>query len=66
MVGAHPATTQRQLANLVGRVTNWTGEERDMSQPDLDGGTAWINAKAPISIEDLRGKIVLLDFWTFC
>ena len=25
---------------------------------------AWINSK-PLHIEDLRGKVVLLDFWTF-
>jgi len=32
----------------------------------LDGGGDWINAAAPIRLRDLRGKIVLLDFWTFC
>ncbi len=31
----------------------------------LKGGIAWINS-GPISISELRGKIVLLDFWTFC
>lgn len=34
--------------------------------PDLDGGIEWLNAAGPISMKDLRGKIVLLDFWTFC
>src|SRR5262249_42062480 len=29
------------------------------------GGVAWINS-GPITITELRGKIVLLDFWTFC
>ncbi len=33
---------------------------------DLTGGTAWINTAGPIRGEDLKGKIVLLDFWTFC
>lgn len=37
-----------------------------MERPDLVGGTAWINAKEPIRLGDLRGKIVLLGFWTFC
>lgn len=34
--------------------------------PELDGGVEWLNAAGPISMKDLRGKIVLLDFWTFC
>ncbi len=33
---------------------------------DLEGGVEWLNASGPISIKDLRGKIVLLDFWTYC
>src|SRR5262249_32410541 len=35
--------------------------------PDLEGGIAWLNTPRPISIhKDLKGKIVVLDFWTFC
>ena len=34
--------------------------------PSLDGGVEWLNTSGPISIKDLRGKIVLLDFWTYC
>jgi thiol-disulfide isomerase/thioredoxin len=34
--------------------------------PELTGGVAWINTAAPIRMKDLRGKIVLIDFWTFC
>jgi len=34
--------------------------------PDFDGGVAWFNTDKPIKIADLKGKIVLLDFWTFC
>ncbi len=33
--------------------------------PSLSGGTGWINS-GPIDLSELRGKIVLLDFWTFC
>jgi thiol-disulfide isomerase/thioredoxin len=33
--------------------------------PSLKGGVGWINS-GPISLAELRGKIVLLDFWTFC
>lgn len=34
--------------------------------PELDGGTEWLNTTGPISMKELRGKIVLLDFWTYC
>ena len=32
--------------------------------PSFDGGTEWINSPA-IASESLRGKVVLVDFWTF-
>ncbi|MFM7056274.1 MAG: thioredoxin-like domain-containing protein [Planctomycetota bacterium] len=32
----------------------------------LDGGAEWLNTARPITVPDLKGKIVLLDFWTYC
>src|SRR5213596_1483539 len=32
--------------------------------PSLGGATAWLNAP-PLSAADLRGKVVLIDFWTY-
>lgn len=32
----------------------------------LEGGVGWLNTRTPIHLEDLRGKLVLLDFWTYC
>ncbi len=39
---------------------------RQARGPSLEGGAAWLNTSGPIRIEDLRGKVVLLDFWTYC
>ncbi len=33
--------------------------------PELTG-RGWLNTAAPLSVRDLRGRFVLLDFWTFC
>jgi thiol-disulfide isomerase/thioredoxin len=32
--------------------------------PSLGGATAWLNS-SPLSAADLRGKVVLIDFWTY-
>jgi thiol-disulfide isomerase/thioredoxin len=40
----------------------WVG---DVNAPDFPAGVDWINVSAPLSMADLRGKIVLLDFWTY-
>lgn len=34
--------------------------------PELTGGVAWLNTAKPITMKELRGKVVLLDFWTLC
>jgi thiol-disulfide isomerase/thioredoxin len=33
--------------------------------PPLEGGE-WVNTSGPLSLEALRGRFVLLDFWTYC
>jgi sugar lactone lactonase YvrE len=37
-----------------------------VNAPDFPAGLDWVNTDRPLSLKDLRGKIVLLDFWTFC
>src|SRR3989338_2578504 len=32
--------------------------------PELEGITGWINTKL-LTMEDLKGKVVLVDFWTY-
>lgn len=33
--------------------------------PELTGAVAWLNVPAPLTLAALRGKVVLLDFWTY-
>lgn len=34
--------------------------------PELRGAGGWINTAEPLTLQQLRGRAVLLDFWTFC
>ena len=33
--------------------------------PEITGGRGWLNTDKPLSIEALKGKFILLDFWTY-
>jgi hypothetical protein len=33
--------------------------------PEFPEGLQWLNA-SPLTLAMLRGKVVLLDFWTYC
>lgn len=33
--------------------------------PDFTGATKWLNTGKPLSLSDLKGKVVLVDFWTY-
>jgi DNA-binding beta-propeller fold protein YncE len=34
--------------------------------PDFTGASGWLNTDKPISINDLKGQVVVIDFWTYC
>jgi thiol-disulfide isomerase/thioredoxin len=54
----HPANQPKKI------VLNQTIDVSDSAQPGFSGATAWINS-APLTLESLRGKVVLVDFWTY-
>jgi hypothetical protein len=46
----------------------WAGGQQPVAMkrpaPELKGIGEWINSK-PIALSDLKGKVVVLHFWTF-
>jgi cytochrome c biogenesis protein CcdA/thiol-disulfide isomerase/thioredoxin len=54
-------TARRELQDLGG-----TGAAASTASqaPEIRGIDEWINSK-PLSLEQLRGKVVLIDFWTY-
>lgn len=34
--------------------------------PDFGKKSSWLNTDRPLNMKELRGKVVLLDFWTYC
>jgi cytochrome c biogenesis protein CcdA/thiol-disulfide isomerase/thioredoxin len=40
------------------------GARTPIMMPPLDGATQWLNS-APLTADALRGKVVLVDFWTY-
>ena len=41
------------------------GQEGRVRAPELEGARGWLNTDRPLSLAALRGKVVLLDFWTY-
>ncbi len=34
--------------------------------PEFPAGLQWVNTDRPLTLKDLAGKVVILDFWTYC
>jgi hypothetical protein len=55
-MGTHDASTERRLRDV---------DLKDRgAAPELEN-EVWLNVDAPLRISELKGKVVLLDFWTF-
>lgn len=52
------------VAFTQGETTVYAGNPQ-LPAPEFPTGLEWINVDGPLSIEDLRGKAVILDFWTY-
>src|SRR5262245_42434638 len=65
VLAALPAVVSAAVAVLTSR----GGDERpsladEGRMPDLGGAIGWLNS-APLTGKSLRGKVVLVDFWTY-
>ena len=59
---------RRQLLSLSAGATLgrpvWAARTRGALAPEFKGNDAWINS-APLKMSQLRGQVVLVDFWTY-
>lgn len=62
LIGSFPSRKLAADATSPGESPSLLGDEGAM--PDLDGATGWLNS-APLSRKSLRGKVVLVNFWTY-
>jgi cytochrome c biogenesis protein CcdA/thiol-disulfide isomerase/thioredoxin len=58
----HPAMAMKGAPALVGGHAEQLPVEDDM--PPLSGAVAWLNSP-PLTTGGLKGKVVLIDFWTY-
>ncbi len=68
LVGIIGVSTLLEIGGIPGSEVRAAGPPPSQApaRPTLDGATGWINADGPIHLDQLRGKVVLLDFWTYC
>ncbi len=67
-----PATGESAAEPITGDPTTTTAVPAEpdsvageVQAPEFPTGLDWLNTAAPLSLEELRGKVVLLDFWTY-
>lgn len=66
IAGADPPEKAEQPAALAPAAALAHPFPRRISVPELEGGLGWVNTAESLKLEKLKGKFVLLDFWTYC
>src|SRR5437764_827612 len=52
-------------SSLKGSLVMAIPQQGRVRAPELEGGRGWLNTDKPLSLAALKGKVVLLDFWTY-
>ncbi|XP_060951294.1 NHL repeat-containing protein 2 [Limanda limanda] len=66
-IGLEEAQTPQEKEELVLKYLRKLDERQDLKIPDFQTGLEWLNTEGPLSLTgDLAGKVVLLDFFTYC
>jgi cytochrome c biogenesis protein CcdA/thiol-disulfide isomerase/thioredoxin len=58
------SNTAVESTNTTATTTLQKGLEKPYPAPAIDGIVAWINSP-PLTLSELKGKVVLIDFWTY-
>ena len=64
----HPVAAtgpEMPVAAFSGPMAATAGAQAAPEAPEFPAGLAWLNTDHPFTLKDLRGKVVLLDFWTY-
>jgi len=51
--------------SLVGAQDDKSTYEGQIAAPEFPAGVEWVNTNRPLTLAELHGKIVILDFWTY-
>ena len=55
-----------QSLRIITKGLDMSSQERvRVRAPEITGGRGWLNTDKPLSLAALKGKVVLLDFWTY-
>ena len=61
---ANTSNTEQQLIDRLAQRSDDTKASKIQNAPALNGATLWLNS-SPLTDTQLRGKVVLVDFWTY-
>jgi thiol-disulfide isomerase/thioredoxin len=57
--------TRRLAAAFAFLLAAGPASAKDVPLPEIRGIAHWLNTDRPLTPDDLRGKVVLIDFWTY-